>query len=80
MRTIFAVETTTKLLILRDCESFPGLNLGPVCAHLSAVIPGLGPGTHDFAGAILKSWMAGPSQAMTRRAWRKLDFRKIGKL
>jgi hypothetical protein len=28
------------------------------------VMPGLGPGTHDFAAA-RKSWMAGPSPAMT---------------
>ena len=45
--------------------------------HPSAVLPGLGPGIHDFAGAILKSWMAGPSPARTRRGKCQLDCRKI---
>jgi hypothetical protein len=31
------------------------------------VMPGLGPGIHDFLDhAVFKSWMAGPSPAMTR--------------
>ncbi len=28
-------------------------------------MPGLGPGIHDFGGAVPNSWMAGPSPAMT---------------
>jgi hypothetical protein len=35
---------------------------------LSTVIPGLGPGIHDFASGVLKSWMPGPSPGMTH--WR----------
>ncbi len=38
-------------------------------ADPSRVMPGPGPGIHDFAGAIPKSWMAGPSPAMTVERW-----------
>jgi hypothetical protein len=31
------------------------------------VMPGLGPGIHDFPAGRVKSWMAGPSPAMTKR-------------
>ena len=71
-----------KVLILGTFESVsaPLCPTLPMRDHPSAVLPGLGPGIHDFAGAILKSWMAGPSPARTRRGRCELDRGKIRKL
>jgi hypothetical protein len=36
-----------------------------VVRNLSTVMAGPGPAIHDFAGAMRKSWMPGPSPGMT---------------
>jgi hypothetical protein len=57
-------------LIDRKCGVFFSLRLPcrPL-ADMCVVVPGLVPGTHVFASATGKTWMAGTSPAMTSKLW-----------